>query len=51
MLTLGHANYSKMSVVLPQHEEAIRNKLHRYLSDKLDGIYIALKGPSRSHRS
>ncbi len=36
---------SRTSCVLPQHEEAIRNKLHRYFSDKLDGIYVLLKGP------
>ena len=37
-LTLGHAKHSRTSCIIPQHEEAIWNKLHRYFSNKLDGI-------------
>lgn len=37
--------------VFPQHEEATRNKLHRYFSDKLDGIFVTLEMFSRSPRT
>jgi hypothetical protein len=43
-------SFKMTSWTLPQDEETIWKNLHRYFSDKLDGIYVPLKCPSRSHR-
>jgi hypothetical protein len=43
-LSLGHARDSRMSLILPRHEEIIWKKSHRYFGNRLDGIYFLLKG-------